>query len=327
MEHKRNHPIVRLASVFAAVGLIGWAAWNFQAVLDFIRLYGYQAPPAIVKLADDTTMVPSARNIFYVNHPTLADRSSFGRYCSNHGEQTIVLGCYHGIDRGIYLFDVTDERLHGIEEVTAAHEMLHAAYDRLGRSEKKRINEQLQQFYETKVQDPRLKETIAAYNKSEPKDVVNEMHSILATEVAELTPELEAYYRRYFNDRMKVVAFASRYQQEFTARRERVDQYDARLAGLRATMDANRTALNRQESEIQALRDRLDQLRASGNIQEYNAAVPVFNNQVSRYNQLIATTRSQINEYNRLVAERNVLALEVKELAESINSQPAPISQ
>ncbi len=327
MEHKRNHSIVRLVSVFMAVGLLGWTVWNFQSVVDYIRLHGYQAPQEVVELANDTTMVPSARKIFYVNHPTLADRSSFGRYCSNHGEETIVLGCYHGVDRGIYLFDVTDERLHGVEEVTAAHEMLHAAYDRLGRAEKKRINEQLQQFYETKVQDPRLKDTIAAYRQSEPKDVVNEMHSILATEVTELTPELEAYYRRYFQDRQKIVAFASRYQHEFTARRERVDQYDARLASLRATMDANRAALNQQEAGINAAKNRLDQLRASGTIQEYNAAVPVFNAQVTRYNQLIVTTRNQIDEYNRLVAERNTLALEVKELAESINSQPAPISQ
>ena len=38
--------------------------------------------------------------------------------------KTAVLGCY--ANREISIFNVTDQRLDGIREVTAAHEMLHA---------------------------------------------------------------------------------------------------------------------------------------------------------------------------------------------------------
>ena len=36
-----------------------------------------------------------------------------------------------------YIYNVNDERLNGLKEVTAAHEMLHAAYERLPESDKK----------------------------------------------------------------------------------------------------------------------------------------------------------------------------------------------
>ncbi|HSH56162.1 MAG TPA: hypothetical protein VK983_05070 [Candidatus Limnocylindrales bacterium] len=298
-----------------------------QRIQDAIRLAGYEAPAEVAQLARETSMSNEGEKLFYVNHPIVANRASFNQYCRSRGEQTIVLGCYHGKDRGIYLFDVNDPRLTGVEQVTAAHEMLHAAYDRLSRSERTRIDGLLQDYYKTKVTDQRLRETIAAYEKSEPNDVVNEMHSIFATEVAELPAELETYYTRYFVNRKQVVAYADRYQQEFTARRDQVAGYDRRLSALRESMNANRTALDRQEVEIVAERQRLEELRQAGEVGAYNASVVGFNTRIERYNALIATTQAQVREYNEIVGIRNSLALEVKELAASINSNLTPLQQ
>ncbi len=327
MNDARRPRIGRLLVLLVLAGVLFAVFLKVQVIRDAIRLHGYEPSQLVRQLADSTTMTDEARKLFYVNHPVVASRSSFSEHCSSRGEQTIVLGCYHAVDRGIYLFDVNDVRLTGVEEVTAAHEMLHAAYDRLGRGERQRIDRLLQDFNNTRVTDQRLKQTIAAYQKSEPRDVVNEMHSIFATEVADLPPELESYYGRYFQNRQKIVDYAERYQQEFSARRARVATLDRELAAIRIRMDGNRAALDRQEAAIEDQRNRLDELRASGNLAAYNTAVPVFNLQVDRYNTLIATTRAQIDEYNRIVAERNTLALEVKELAQSINSQPAPLSR
>ncbi len=83
--------------------------------------------------------------------------------------------------------------------------MLHAAYNRLNSADKSRIDNSLQKYYQHTLTDQRIKNIIAAYKKTEPNDLVNEMHSIFGTEVAELPPELETYYKQYFSNRSVVV--------------------------------------------------------------------------------------------------------------------------
>lgn len=327
MKNKRFGAIRRifvpLTILIAAVLVVG----NLQAITDFARLYNYTPPPDIVKLADETTMTDKARRLFYINHPVVADRSSFNENCQSRGEQTIVLGCYHSVDRGIYLFDVQDQRLNGVEHVTAAHEMLHAAYDRLKGPEKELLETRLQTFYDTKVQDTRIRETMAAYQHSEPDDLINEMHSIFATEIATLTPELEDHYKQYFSDRSKVIGYANIYRQEFTDRKDQVEAYDLRLKDLKNQIDTNTTTLERREADIAAMQRQLENHRDSNNIETYNALVPVYNARVDQYNELIRITQSKISEYNEMVAIRNSLALEVRELTQSISSQLSPIGQ
>lgn len=326
MKHKYFSSLRRWLPVFVVVLVVLALALNLQAISDYVRLYNYTAPTEIVRLADQTTMSDKARKLFYVNHPKIAGKDSFNGACSNRGEKSIVLGCYHSADRGIYIFDVSDERLEGVEQVTAAHEMLHAAYDRLSSSEKERVDTMLKNYY-AGVTDQRIRDTIAAYEISEPHDVINEMHSIFATEMTDLTPEMDAYYAQYFKDRKAVTAFAANYQQEFSSRQEQIKAYDERLTSLKDTIDKNTETLARQEAETTSLQRQMERDRASGNIESYNARVPVYNARVDAYNALIRSTQNSIAEYNRLVAERNALAVEIRSLTESISSQLTPIDE
>src|SRR5690606_25698564 len=118
--------------------------------------------------------------LFYVHNPELLNKVDFQGKCL-HTEETIVLGCYITNSK-IYVFDVSDERLHGVEEVTAAHEMLHAAYDRLNAKEKTRIDGMLSEVFNQST-DERLKATVESYRKRDPSVVPNELHSIIGTEI------------------------------------------------------------------------------------------------------------------------------------------------
>ncbi len=327
MNHNRLGWLKRIGAPLVVGVLLLTVVGNLQAISDYVRLYGYEAPSSIAALAADTTMTAQARRVFYLNHPEVDDRDAFNKACTSRGEQTIVLGCYHSKDRGIFVFDVADDRLPGVEQVTAAHEMLHAAYDRLGTKERKSVNTQLQDFYDNHVTDSRIRDTVAAYQKSEPNDVVNEMHSIFATEIAQLTPELEAYYQRYFTDRSKVVRLADSYQAEFTSRQNQVASYDTQLATLKAQIDNNSSTLRQQETAISGQRKQLETYRSSGQTAAYNAAVPDYNTDVDAYNRLVQQTQTAITTYNQLVVKRNSIAMEVRQLTQSISSQPETISQ
>lgn len=301
--------------------IIGVAAVNRQNILDYFKLRNYTAPSSVAMLASQTTMSGYGRKIFYVNAPSIETKTVFKTNCPNNGgEQSIVLGCYHGNQNGIYLLKVTDPRLNGVEEVTAAHEMLHGAYDRLSAAEKNKINAMIQSYYDTGLKDKRIKDTVDAYRKTEPNDVVNEMHSIFGTEVANLPADLENYYAQYFTNRKAVVGFANKYQSEFSSRKLAVEKYDAQLSSLKVGIMAQEASIKDRQTAIATSQADLQQKRSSGNTGQYNAGVPGYNAQVAQYNASVATLKSSIEQYNTIVSARNAIAVEESQLANALNT-------
>lgn len=295
-----------------------------QALTDWWQLRGYSPSAAISQLASQDTMTGYAQHVFYVNHPDLEKDSSQFRKDCNENEQTIVLGCYHSDQRGIFLYDVQDARLAGVEQVTSAHEMLHAAYDRLSRGDKTTIDAELMNYYNNGLKDQRIRDTIDAYKKTEPNDLVNEMHSIFGTEVSSLPTALESYYQKYFTDRQAVVSFAQVYEGEFTSRQDQIKADDLQLEQMKSQISAQEDSLNSQLSKINNDRQRLDSLRSSGQISAYNAGVASFNAEVRSYNNGVQSLRDQIEAYNKLVEERNSIAQELTSLDKALDTRLVP---
>lgn len=316
--------IKRLISILLVMGFMALPFVlfkNAQAIEDWWRLRDYTPPPDIVALASANTMTESARRVFYVNRPQLiGDVVTFRSRCPQ-AEQTIVLGCYHSDQEGIVVYDIQDERLKNAPEVTAAHELLHAAYDRLGEAEKQDVNGMLQDYYQNHLGDRRVQDTIELYKKTEPSDVVNEMHSIFGTEINDLPAPLEAYYNRYFSDRKQVVALASSYEAEFQSRQDKIKDYERQLNSLREQIKNQEAALQKQLAGINAERQRLDGLRSSGRTDEYNAAVPGFNAQVRDYNAGVRNYKNDVAYYNGLVEEYQQVAGELQNLYSVIDTR------
>jgi hypothetical protein len=322
---KRSRIQTGLLIVLIVIG--GVVLVKRQAVLDWWKLRGYTPPAAVVELAADDTMTPEAEHLLYVNHPDITAGQAFTSHCPAGGEKTVVLGCYVGNDTGIYIYKVTDSRLDGVEQVTAAHEMLHAAYRRLSNSERAKVDAMLTDYYEHDLTDQRIKDTIAAYKQSEPHDVVNEMHSVFGTEIPNLPAPLEQYYRQYFTDRAKVAAYTAQYQGEFTSRQAAVADYDAELSSLKSQITANEAQLSQQNAALSAQAAQMRQERASGQLDAYNSAVPGYNAAVNSYNSLLAATKDLINQYNNIVDKRNAVALEEQQLSQALSPKALPAAQ
>lgn len=327
MTSRRFRSLFGLTVLIVLLVALAFTLLRPYAVSDWLRLRGYQPPVETVSLADDTTMTTGARHLFYVNHAKVEDKTTFRQACPKYDNQTIVIGCYQGGQRGIHILAVDDERLNGIEEVTAAHEVLHAAFERLKASEKQRIEGLLQDYADNGLRDDRIKAALKSYEVSEPGQQFNEMHSIFGTEIVELPAELEAYYARYFESRKTVAGFASRYQQAFTSRQAAIAQYDKDLKAQSAKIKSNTEALERQESEIESDRGRLDSYQATNSIDAYNQGVEPFNAKVGAYNDTLVQTRRLVIQYNALVAERNAIASQTVALQQAIDSSSLPASQ
>lgn len=321
--HKFGWGIFNLLLI-VAIGLGGWWVYfHHQDIVDWWRLQHYTPSAAVAQLANDDTMVGQGRNMFYASNPQIEDRSAFNANCgASLNEQGSVLGCY--TRQNIYIFDVNDPRLPGVQQVTAAHETLHAAYERLDGATKARVDTLLQAELDKRTNDTDLQQAIALYNKTEPGELLNEMHSILGTEYSVLSPELEQYYQQYFSNRAKIVAYAKTYKSVFSASRARITMYQSRLDTLKQQIDSNTSQLNERIGEITTQSAQLEALRSS-DPKTYNQQVPGFNAKVVAYNQLAATTQNLINQYNAIVVQyKNEIALQT-DLTHSLDSKYQPV--
>lgn len=291
-------------------------------VTDWWLLRNYTPPPEIAALAEDTTMTELGKRYFYVYQPELLGRDTFRDRCTI-AEKSIILGCYVS-QRGIFIYDVEDEQLAGIKQVTAAHEMLHVAYERLSMSERERIDELTLAVFD-ELENPRIQRTMEAYRQRDPAVVANELHSILPTEVRDIGDELEEYYRQFFDHRQVIVDFAEQYEAVFEAARSRVDVLDAQLKQLRSDIEVKQQQLDSLALQLEQDRDRLNRLFDNNDIDAYNAGVNDFNAQVRRYNENVGQLQRDIDEYNELVSERNDAVVAFGSLTEAIDTRPVPI--
>ncbi len=261
----------------------------------------------------------------YASQPAIETAADFNTKCSHQEQGSAILGCYTG--RYIYIYNVTDSKLDGIREVTIAHEMLHAAYDRLDPSEKDRINTLLQTEYAKLKTDKKFADRMAFYERTEPGELNNELHSIVGTEVASISPELESYYKTYFNDRSKVVQLHAAYESVFNDLSARSDALAAQLTSLSTTIEARSAAYNAAVSQLNADIAAFNAKAASGGFSSQSEFQAARSALMARSDALDATRASindQIQQYNALRKELEDIAIQTEALNRSIDSSLAP---
>ena len=295
---------------------------NRWQLYDWWRMRGRSVNNDIRQLSVDSSMSTSASKIFFSAHPDIiTDKSDFAAKCEGN-ERTIVLGCFvHGSK--IYIYDVKDERLNGAEVVTAAHEMLHAAYQRLSVGKKSEINKLLDIEF-GKVTNQRIIEVMDNY-RNNGADIQNELHSILPTELETLSPELETYFAKYFVDRKAVFEVSQRYENEFNVRQKTVEALEQELKNIQGAITTKESELEQELSSIYGERDRLDNLISGGSIDKYNSSVAGFNSRIDEYNASADELQALINRYNDTVTKRNELSIEQNALLESIDTRIKPL--
>lgn len=314
-----------LLSIVLLVGAV-YVFLHRQEVLDQYTVWRFRPSPAIAAIAERSSFSAEGKFLFYAAQPELLERDSFNDACRSVAtEQTAVLGCYSA--SRIYLFNIENDKLDGIKEVTAAHEMLHAAYERLPHREKERINGILES--QTLGDDKeRIDSLMAEYEKSEPGERLNELHSILGSELRTLSPELEAYFSQYFTDRSALVALSEKYQSVFAELQNRqtilVNELNAIADEVEYESAVYRRDLQVLESDIRAFNQRA----SSGTMTQ--AAYDAERSRLESRQQALRTQYDDIQQriasYEEKRAELASINTESNALNRSINSSltPAP---
>lgn len=218
--------VVAVVAVVIGVGWwaqTGWAGVPNEWVASVNSAIGREEPglvPDVRALADAAYMTDEGRRVFYGTRPQIVDRAEVAEHCRRTGDDDRgadgdfrIAGCYVGNgfgDGSIYLAEPEDPQLYGYLTTTAAHEMLHAAWEVIG------VHEQV-------ALGPILEAELAALDPAHP------LHAQIAWSLGDdaaftrgseifaslgagtwypggLDPRLEEVYSRFISDRAGLVA-------------------------------------------------------------------------------------------------------------------------
>ncbi len=301
----------------------GWAVANPRPVQDQITVWNFDPSPTIEEYADRAGLSDHGRFLFYASVPEVVPPERFDLYCSFEESGLGVLGCYTLSDGRIYLYDVSNPDLDGYEVVVAAHETLHAAWDRLSLDEHSALGGLLEADFAALGPDHELVERIAEYEELDPTSRIPELYAILGTEIAQLQPALEEHYARYFDDRSRTTQLYARVAAVFDSLEERLTELSndltARAAAITERQDTFAAEAAQLEADIVAYNERAD--RPGGYSSQAAADVdrlPLLDRQEALRDKQLAL-QQEIDEYNALLDELEQLNAEAAELRRSIN--------
>lgn len=313
-----------LGLLFLVVALI---LVNFQYLKDSYVIFSTPTSAETLALVQDAGMNDKGQFYFRASTPQLKDATEFNQACRNDREQSdAILGCY--ANQKIYVYDIKDERLNGVREVTAAHEGLHAIYDRLSVGDKNYVNKLLDAEYQTMKDDPEAKERMDYYNKTEPGQFYNELHSIVATEKKDISRSLEDYYSQYFSDRSKSVNLHLTYSLTIKELSDKARRLNDELVNQKTQLEASIAKYN---SDAQGLNSSITIFNQNASTEGYFKSQADFSNarqQLSRrakaLDQQYDIIEADIKRHEDLIKEYNGVAIEVNEVNRNLNSTLAP---
>lgn len=281
----------------------------------------YTLTPTLAEYTDNLLLTPYGKELLVEAQPEILTDPSFDEACSGVSVEpgVGVLGCYYTGRDKIFIYDVTDSRLAGVEEVVLAHELLHAAWERMDQGQQEDIYQELLSSFLDLPDGHPVVVRLMPYLESDPESLPTELHSIMGTEAVELPDSLETHYAQYFRDRPNVAADANDAYGIIDDTRVELRTLAKQLIVGSEELDAARSALERREinleisitefnkkadqsgfaskSEYERVRSLLEKEQAdlAEDYSAFNEAVEKYNADVTRLESL-NTTMNELNE-------------------------------
>lgn len=323
---KRNP--FRGLGIMLVIALLAAVAYFYgPTAVDAVRATQYTPSADMATIDKRIDLTQRAQQIFYATSPEIDDRSQFNANCQSTERTAAVLGCY--VHDQIYLYNVQDVELDGAMEVTAAHELLHAAYARLNVFEQAHVNKMVNAEYAKIKNNPVIAQAMQYYSTAEPGEEVNELHSIIGTTVKDLPPDLEQYYSQYFTNRAAIVAMNAQYTAVFDKLNAEATALQTKITSESATIKAETLSYNADLSQLNTDIESFNSRAANGGFSSqysFNQARSALLERIQQMTDRQVTLNAEITTYNADVAAYNKLAVRAKQLNESINGVEAPNS-
>ncbi|GAA1689056.1 hypothetical protein GCM10009792_06530 [Microcella alkalica] len=315
----------------AVIAGAAWAAANPRIVADRVTVLTTDLDPVVAEYAVSAGMSEEGVDLLHASLTAIVPGDDFDDYCSTDEPGIGVLGCYTLDDGRIYLYDVENPDLAALEPIVAAHEMLHAAWDRLTADEQDALAPLLEEAFAALGPDHELVERIAAYEAQDPSSRIPELYAIIGSEIAAVPAALEVHYARYFDDRAASVALSERITALFADLEARLTALSDELEALGARIDAEQAAYDVDAAALEAEITAFNQRAAEpGGYTSQSVFLRDRDALVARQQDLNArlqATNALVAEYNALLEQLEALNAEADELNRSINVELVPIEE
>jgi uncharacterized protein YdcH (DUF465 family) len=294
-------------------------------IKDEITSRGYQPSSEVQNSAKSLSLTKYSDRLLRASRTQFDDAQQFNTSCADltyNQESSRLLGCY--ANNKIYVYDITNPELENSEKVTLAHELLHAGWQRLSSKEKLKIKDKLNQQLSSGISEDTQK-AIQVYkdrNLSE-ENLANEIHSILATDEPNLSPELENYYSKFFKDRKVIASLNLSVVSVFKDVEKQMESHKNNLDHLGTKIDEVQNKIKLNNSEYDRLVAVANAKLDAGDYSGYNALVGPINAIVSTNQSLDTSQQELISSYNTNVAEFNKLIEKYNLLNDSLDSRSA----
>ncbi|QIK61950.1 hypothetical protein G7068_01040 [Leucobacter viscericola] len=302
-----------------------------QDIQDHFSASSFNPSPRTVQVMNSLQLTSTGERVFLASHPTVDGSQKFNEQCANvdHSEEGHVLGCFTG--ERIHLFDVTDKRVSGIVEVTAAHELLHAAYSRLSDGDRTALSEKLLNEYDVmSTNNPELVDRMSVYKNLSDSAFANELNSVLGTEVRDLPTWLNNHYATWFKDRGALVDDFDSYHSVFIGLQDRAENLQSEMSSLRADVEQRNlnydAAVKKFNDDAAEFRARNERFEFSDNPDEFDRIRAELSERRSALQATLTDLQADIDHYNELRKQLQELGQVSTELAGKLNSDLAPVT-
>jgi len=313
----RGHLIGFLVASALLMAVVIAIVVNFTTIKDFIVGMHYRPAPEMEQIRTSLNLTGTGQRIFNASMPELMERAEFNQNCREVENESAILGCFR--DDKIYVYNITDEELKGILELTAAHELLHAVYARMSDNKKSELVEPLTRVFEKNQE--LLGGEIDSYETGQRQE---ELYVRAGTEIKDLPDELEKHYAEIFGEQDKIVGFYESYIGVFRGIEEKLEKLLAETNALSAEIT---TKTAEYEARAEALGAKISEFNECAKTLDCFSSTSVFNKERATlmaerealealYNEINA----KISQYNALVVEYNDNLLHGQFLNKTINS-------
>jgi len=329
---RRIGVVIAVLSLMVQVGVLaiaGWGMSNASTLRDWLTVGKAAETARIDEYVARAGLSSAGRFYLLAAHPTLHSPDTFDQSCPRREAGIAVLGCYSVADDTIHLLDITDDTLTTLEPVVAAHEMLHAVWTRLDPVERTTVSAEIEKSF-TSVGNPDLLSRLAPYESQTPAQRVAELFAILGTESGTVTPALEEFYARYFDNRRACVDLAVSSANTIAEISSSIESVGGQILAVESTVKA---ALKTYTRDKRTLLHDIDAFNAHAKIPGYFPSSSGFTrerNAIKARQVALEASRVALNEligrYNALVEQMAVLNAQATRLNTALGIDASAMS-
>lgn len=272
-----------------------YAILQLPWLMDTLKGWGYEPDANVAAIETDLELTAAGRRIFAATRPTVEGSQEFNEHCDSHDAEISLLGCY--TDGRIYIYEIKLAQLAPANKVTAAHELLHAVWERMSERERRQVSEWLDQVYDE--QREWFEDELEVYNDEDRRE---EIYARAGTKLVDLPEELEKHYAEYFQNRAAIVQFYQDYEAPFLALQSEMEELAEQIRVVNEEIEAERETYLQ---DLEWLDKRIDQFNACAE------TAGCFDNQAefTRQRQALLAEQAHLEnvrtELNKKIAQNN----------------------